>query len=287
MSMSYLTSHAMVAVSHDLLTDAGKVGLLERDELTRGLVGRVRVVHDELSLMTKVDGELQERLAEISEEQRVCDQVHDRITRGIYRALESTADLCATAEEGRRFMEVRDVLFPEGISINTLSYREESGNVLKVAQRATVSIRAVLGLVVANGKTLEHYFDVWVENGAQLGRLVAERASLIGEDDDTRVSAGDLREVRNRWIRTMNVLSSTLDLIDMGEKDRRRLLSNLQDAVAAAVRTRAAEQKRKAGVVVVVDGEDVVDVAGDGDGEVGQGQVLETDPVAVDVDDLV
>lgn len=272
MSMSYLTSHAMVAVSHDLLTDAGKISLLERDELTKGLVGRVRSVHDELSVLTKVDGALQARLGEISEELRVCDQVHDRITRGIYRALESTADLCATAEEGRRFIETRDLLFPDGLSINTLSYREESGNVLKVSQQATVSIRAVLALVVPNGKTLEDFFDVWVENGAQMGRLVAERASLIGDDDDTRVSAGDLREVRNRWIRTMNVLLSTLDLIDMAEKDRRRLLSNLQDAVAAAVRTRAVEQKRKAGQVVV---DEVLD------------EVLETDPVAVDVDDLM
>lgn len=286
MSMSYLTSHSMLAISHDILNDSVKLSLLERDELTKNWIPRLRKVHDELALLTKVDGDLQARLREISEELRVCDQIHDRIARGIYRGLESTADLCATAEEGRVFIEIRDLLFPDGLSINSLSYRDQSGNVLKVSQQATASIRAVLANIVPNGRTFEQSFDVWVANGEKMGKLVAERAILSGEEDDTRVSAGDLREVRNRWILTFNVLLSALNLLEMSDADRRRLLSNLRDAEAAAVRTRAAEQRRK----VQVEGGEVAggDVVGGVVVDTGEdgGQVSDessVNPVAEDV----
>lgn len=229
MSITYLTSLAMLAISHDMLTDTPKRSLLERDSLTAGLIGRFEDVHKDLTVLTKEGGELQARVQEISELLRESDQVHDRLGRGIYRSLESTADLVSTAQQGRPFIETRDILFPDGLSINTLSYREQSGNVLRVSQRATSTVRAVLARVIADGRTLEECFDEWVVNGELMGKLVAERASLTGEDDATRISAGDLREVRNRWIRTVNVLLSTLDLIEMPEPDRRRLFANLRE----------------------------------------------------------
>jgi hypothetical protein len=247
MSMTYLTSLAMLAVGHDMLNDTSKRSLLERDALTASLIDRLDGVHKDLAILTREDGELQARIQEISEELRACDQVHDRMARGIYRALESAADLAQTAEEGRPFIETRDLLFPDALSINTLSFREQSGNVIKVAKRATPSVRAVLSRVELNGRTLEACFDEWVDNGERMGKLVAERASLSGDDDTTRVSAGDLREVRTRWIRIMNMLLSTLDLIEMPEPDRRRLLANLREAESAATRARAAEQRRRNG----------------------------------------
>lgn len=244
MSMTYLTGEAMLAVSHDLLSDTAKRSLLERDPLSASLIDRMQEVHRDLAILTRDDGELQARLRELSEQLRVSDQIHDRLSRGIYRALESAADLASTPDEGRPFIEVQELLFPEGLSINALSFREQSGNVIKVSKRATATVRETLAKVEINHHTLEDYFDKWVENGAELGRLVAERASLSGDEDTTRVSASDLREVRARWIRIMNVLLSTLELIELPEPDRRRLLANLHEAKAAATRSRAAEQRR-------------------------------------------
>lgn len=236
----------MVAVTHDMLNDPGKIRILEREELTKSLLKQMRDIHNKMAIHTKEDGLLQARLLEIIEEQRQCDQVHDRLARGIYRSLESAADLSPTAEKGRVFTDINNLLFPAGLSINLLSYREESGNVLKVAQQITPQIRAVLESIIIQGRTLADSFDEWVQNGEQLGKLVAERASLSGDEDATKVSAGDLRDLRNRWARVMNLLVSTLDLLEAPEPDRRRLLSNLRDAEAAAIRTRAAEQRRNA-----------------------------------------
>lgn len=289
MSMNDLTNRAMIAISHDMLTAPDKLSLLERDELSKSVVDRLRGIHAELSQLTTLEGALQARLQEISEELRQCDQIHDRLARGIFRALEATADLQPTAEQGQIFLEVRNLLFPDGLSINSLSYLEQSGNVLKVAKQATPSVRAILARIVCDGPTLVDAFDTWVQNGEQMGKLVAERSGLLGEEDATRVSASDLRNVRNRWIHIMHMLLNAVDLMDISEADRRRLLSNLREAEAAASRTRAAEQRRNAQTESVEENK-VEDAAGeeatvktDEVGRAGDEPQAAVNPVAEDV----
>lgn len=246
MSISYLTADAMIAVTQDLLKNIGKRSLLDAHPMTASVTVYLDEVHNELILLSRSEGVLQARIQDLTAQLTVCDQTHDRFNRGMYGSLEAAADFARTPEEGAVFIEVRDLIYDRGLAINSLSYHEQAGNVVKVAAKVTEKEREVLRLIQFNGRTLEDVFDSWVENGKLMGKLLAERAALSGETDDTRVSPSDLRHGRQRWIRAVNTLLATLEMIEMPPDDQRRLLANLHDAETKATRSRAAEQEARA-----------------------------------------
>ncbi|RAL20893.1 hypothetical protein DL240_14515 [Lujinxingia litoralis] len=89
--------------------------------------------------------------------------------------------------------------------------------------------------------TLEEAFDAWVANGEAMSARVAERAALSGDEDDTRVSAGDLHQARLRWMRVVKALVAALDMLDVDEDERRRLLATLHEAEIRATKAREIE----------------------------------------------
>lgn len=241
MSISYLTSAMMIAVGHDLLNNPSKLSILERDALTTAYIEPLRAVQKELVVLTTDDGEVKARLKEVSEELAAQDQIHDRLARGIFRGLECAADLAATPEEAEPYVRVRELLFPQELAINTLGYMEQGGNVLAVKSRATPAVREVLRSVCVGAHTLEEAFDAWVANGEAMSARVAERAALSGDEDDTRVSAGDLHQARLRWMRVVKALVAALDMLDVDEDERRRLLATLHEAEVRATKAREIE----------------------------------------------
>lgn len=259
MSLTYLTASAMTAITRDMLNSPEKVSILESHPLTEALIPAVTSVHNDLVEKVRSEGDVNERLKKISTELATTDQIHDRTSRGIFSALESAAELVANQEEGLVFIETRDALFPSGLIINTLSYREQAGNVVKVSERCTPANRDVLQRIAIDGVPLTDSFDRWVENGEKMGTLVSERAQLRGEDDDTRTSQSDIRQTRNRWARTMNTLMANLEIAIPDKNQHRTLLSNLREAEADAVRVRQAALARQAAQNGSVDVDDPVE----------------------------
>ncbi|MBA2661743.1 MAG: hypothetical protein H0U74_05570 [Bradymonadaceae bacterium] len=242
-SRASLTTSGMIAVSKDLLNNPVRRAILERNALTAALIVLIQAAKTNLVKLSRDEGELRQRLQEIIAELARRDQIHDRVARGMYRGLESAADCAASPELAAPFIAARDSLLPEGLSINMMSYLDQSGNAVRVAERATPAIRDVLSQIQMGAQNLEQVLDSWLENAAVMGELVSERSTLRGDTDETRVSANDLRMARIRWIQVINTLLSTLNLIDIPADDRRRLLSNLQAAEARAAKTRPGEQR--------------------------------------------
>ncbi|MFU8805112.1 MAG: hypothetical protein ACNA8W_14960 [Bradymonadaceae bacterium] len=243
MSRQSLLTPGMNAITEDLLNNPGKRTVLERYALTAALIPKLEGAHTNLVQVAQREGELRTRLQEIMAELASRDQTHDRMNRGIYNGLEAAADLAETPEEGQPFIAAQGDLYPERLTINSLSYLDQSGNALRIAQRATPEVRAILRQVQMGTRNLEEVLDAALENARIMGELVAEREGLSGDSDITRISANDVRQARFDWIKVINTLLSTLTLVDIPPDDHRRLLANLQAAEARATRTRPGERR--------------------------------------------
>lgn len=64
----------------------------------------------------------------------------------------------------------------------------------------------------------------------------SERTRLVGDTDDEAVSQADLRTARFAWIHAMNILLDLLDYTTIDTDTRRRLLADLRDAQARALK---------------------------------------------------
>lgn len=268
MSRRNMTLAAMSAVSADLLTNAWKRALLERDPLTAAMIPRLEASYREILVLTADEGEVKAQIQAIGRDLAGRDGFNNRSGRAIYRALDTAEDLAASPDEAAAYGEVRDLLFPKGLSVNTLSYLEKAGNAIRVEGRTTAEVRAVLRTIRFGDQDLEQVFDAWLANARRMGELVARRAELSGQSDATRVSASDMRHARLRWMRLIRALIQNLELTEITATERRRLLAILREAESQAARPRPAK-KRAPDEVESGEGEGEGEVEGEGDGEDG------------------
>lgn len=239
MSLNSLTAAAMISISDDLLNHAEKQKILDKDPMLRPVADRLKGVHRTLIVLTRREGEVERELKVVSANIHVCNQQHDALCRGMDGALTFAEQMCESEDEAKPFREARDLILPQGMGIISTSYRDQAGHALSLGERMTPEVRDTLGRVHFDGEDLNVFLERYINVGREMSALIARRAELQGEDDETRVSAGDLREARYQWQRVMTALLRLLDISSLSETDKRRLLTNLNDAITQASARRA------------------------------------------------
>src|SRR5690606_21516991 len=125
MTMKEFTRPEMIEISAELLENGpiifGKHSLLEVG------VEAVRKAHDALLETEKRDSVVTQLVAVLTEEITSDDSHYDRKGRGIYWALNAGAEMSDEPTRAVRFVEVRDLIFPNGLNIIRSSYREQAG----------------------------------------------------------------------------------------------------------------------------------------------------------------
>ncbi|RVU45723.1 hypothetical protein EA187_08120 [Lujinxingia sediminis] len=242
MSLNPLTAAAMISISDDFLNHAEKQKILAKDPMLLPVADRLKDVHRTLIVLTRKEGESERELKVVSANIQLCNQRHDALCRGLDGALTFAEHMCESAEAAKPIVEARDLLFPQGMGIISASYRDQAGHALSLGERVTPEVRDTLGRVHFDGEDLNAFLERYINVGREMSGLIARRAELQGEDDQTRVSASDLREARYQWQRVVTALLRLLEISRLSETDKRRLLTNLNEAVAqaAARRTRVA-----------------------------------------------
>lgn len=186
-------------------------------------------------------------LVALSVEATTVDQLHDRKVRGTYGLLTALAELANERLDAERYLDARNVLFPEGTAINRRTYLDEAGNAETVSQRLAglPAVQEVLkSIPLAGDKNLGHEVAAWLEAGLALGKLETRRAELLHERDAAAGASrrGELFRARNRWGRVANAMLAALELDEQtSDAIDRNFLRPLQEAEAKADRRAATE----------------------------------------------
>ncbi|HWN69766.1 MAG TPA: hypothetical protein VNM90_19120 [Haliangium sp.] len=245
MNLKILPTNVMLAQSRRWLTEPELRDLIQKEALGAAMLLEVGKAHDRLSLQSERRRKLAIALARLTKLIGDCDVVYDSKGRAIYNGLTSLAEGTDDPELARLYLDLRDLLFPEGLVIVTRSYSYEAGAIEALERRVTSEVLAQLESIRMGTQTMAEWYRAWVAAGHELGRLVGQRASALART--TRGGTGvvdvDLRAARGHWISTVQTFLSSLVLMDLALEERENLLSALSAVVLQATRSREGDEE--------------------------------------------
>ncbi|MBA2662736.1 MAG: hypothetical protein H0U74_10605 [Bradymonadaceae bacterium] len=237
-ALKILTINAMLGVSHPLITRPPNTPKLDDVIALVSSMDAIKRAHKNLLVLDQREGEVKAEFDRLSALLADTDFEHDRFSRAVFRGLSYAAESADDAEQAALYLDAQQFTHPKGLSVNQLSYLEQAGNTLRIAERVTPEQRALFATVSANAMTVEHCFDRWLGAGRLIGELQERRAAMGTEEDEDRVSAGDIARARNAWIRAMSAFVASLELTDFSEDEKSSILASLRAAQARAARSR-------------------------------------------------
>jgi hypothetical protein len=148
-------------------------------------------------------------VAAIQEKQSRLDKRHDRKIRALFYLLNGLAEASDDPNEVAAFLEVRDELLPNGLSVTKESYLDEAGNVEIASKRISASSQGLLKKITLRRTTMWTLVEQWFAAGRELGALEHQKDRLEAKPGGM---AGEALRARNSWIRVVRHIESTLEL---------------------------------------------------------------------------
>lgn len=240
MNLNALSINVMIAQSKQWLTDPSLRDPVALHALGQAVLVEVKKAHDRLSLQSERRRQLEVLLAELTERIAAADLRHDRKARAIHAALQALIEGTDDVVLRQLYLTLQQLLFPEGLAIVNRTFSYQVGAVEALEQRMTPEKLAELASIPVGRETLADWYAAWVSSGSELGKLVTEREFVYKRTG--RGGSGvvdiDLRAARVQWVNTIQTYLSTLELLDLDQPVRERLLGSLEAAVAHALRSR-------------------------------------------------
>jgi hypothetical protein len=187
------------------------------------------------------------RIGEISAREGSIDLRHDAIIRGVFGFLTSLAEIVG-GDDGARYIELRDILIPDGLTSIQKTYRAQAGQAKQLEDRLTTALKARADTIVvgpkSHPKTLTSYLKEWIALGKELGELEDEKGKLLAQEADASSGAAVVT-ARNRWIRVVNSILADVELVELAAEAQATVLGPLQDAERKAeVRARSGKPSK-------------------------------------------
>jgi hypothetical protein len=224
---------------------------------TFAILPLLEAAHKGLFLFTGRDSETP-KLRSISRQQTEVDHQHDDFYRAGFHYLNGLSALYSAMgqeEDAQKILELRDVLYPDGLFGVNRSYPEEEGAAELLERRLTDSIKARLStFLLAPGVTLLHVVVNQIARARELGRLEQEKRKVQEQEaQNPSPSLGDERRARFDWIEAVRMLERTLRLAvrhkTTTEPTINNLLADLQREEADADQKYLEEKKKEQGAV--------------------------------------
>lgn len=241
MNLSLLSTETMLAHSTEWLEQDELRALLEFDPLGQSILVKVAGAHDRLRKQQH-QRTLTLRLVErLRDELEQLDATHDGAARAVYFALTALLHGLSGDERVAAFSQLRDTLFPEGLSVVNRSYLDEAGEAVELEERVTPEMLTLLASVPFADRTLADVYREWIAAGKAIGQHAQQRARIQASlsTDGTAAADIDVRSARRQWVATVVTFLRVLDLLDLPEKARETLVSPLQISVKAALASRS------------------------------------------------
>lgn len=243
MNLKALSTGSMLSVTGGWKEDAEIRTVFVSNAVGAVLFGAVEGSHDFLAAQFKRRIDVNLVLKLITEKLTAADVVFDSKSRAAYYGFESLAEGSDTAERAAYYRRLQTTLFPWGLQVTQFSYREEVGATIQIRQIATPELMAELEAIPLGDRTMADMLRAWLQAGDELGQKLRERDQVLESltKSGTAITEIDARGSRLRWIRTVRALLASLDLIEMSDTLRERMLAPLKRAVAQAGRARGGQ----------------------------------------------
>lgn len=181
------------------------------------------------------------KIAAIHKKQSGLDRRHDRKMRGAIWLLDALAQLTDDPAAAQRYLELRDMLCPDGLKGTLKSYTDESGAAKLLRGRLDDTAKQDLAAIAVPGATLLDVVNDWMETAEKLGALDKDKSALV---DDSAAPAGktpkDALDARNAWIRFASALETTLAISGADQETIDALLKPVREAEAKAEKKKGA-----------------------------------------------
>jgi hypothetical protein len=229
MALKYLENAEMVAVSGPWVEPSSHAHrVLSGRTLTAAVLTEVSAAHLRvLGLLPNIHT----RLGEIRQEQGVVDDRHDVLVRGLYHRLLAEEHLASDPAVAALFRELRELIFPEGLSITNRSYRHESGHGDIVNSRLSPEHRALLRRLGTHDGNLLQAVEEYLALAARLGELDEERAQF---DENSHPLRKANAEARNHWTRAITMMRMAVQMIGPEDQELAEVMVRLDRAEAQA-----------------------------------------------------
>jgi predicted DNA-binding protein len=251
MSLRYLTTETMLHLTQGWLDPQGGLPILEKHDLTRGLLDRLRSNRTAMMTASRLSNEWEQQLEALSKEQAVLDQAHDQQVRGMYLILSAMAELAEDSTMATELLELRDWLFPQGLELIRKSYVEESGHSGHIEEELSPERRKKLktiGWKFSKYETnLLQEVDRWLDAGRELGKKENEKLQVQSqreENKDQNISPS-INLVRKEWVRLTQALRSNLELLEDISNSERKIVLGMLDKQEQDSDKRIAKRRSK------------------------------------------
>ena len=247
-NLKNLSNQAMVGATKGWVSPTEARSAMAGIGEVAGYLDRMAEAHNGL-LRYQVTGETSpedEQLKEMSDRALALDARHDRLARGIDTVLEgNTLLLNADDQTAAALANLRDRLFPNGMSIVNRTYLEEAGEVELARERLDTEDRALLVQVPTMNENLQEMVDEWIRTGTELGNLERQRIRAAEAATSAEgVSRSDVLAARNQWIRVVRAILAGLDLAEgLDERTLTLILQPLKVAVEKAAQKSAPREQ--------------------------------------------
>jgi hypothetical protein len=198
---------------------------------TAGMIRFIEAVHaDVLAVLTD---EERARLGLLRDNASLKNVRHDDLARIIYFCLRAHEYLLGDTPEGRAVTDVRTVMFPDDLYIVRASYRESGARATaRTAQLTDERMLVLADVPVRNGTLLSLTLD-WNQVALELGNVQDQRVTPLRPSNERNKR----RTARDRWIRVIKTVLSSLQLEAEEHPEAQRILDRV-DGVRAEVRRR-------------------------------------------------
>ena len=238
MALNQLTIAEMVETTEDWARAGTPVRqAFEQIPALAGLIPTVDQVIDNLLATQRVP--FVQTINQLSHARAKADRRHDCLARAVHVGIEAHIQLALAEgdlDRAQSLRRARDFLFPLGLGIVRLSYREEAGQASLLASRMNGDVEALLATMVLGSGTLLDTVRAWLRAADELGQLEAEFVAV--QLPQNRVS---LRDSRRAWTQMVTAVRTVAALADPMDPRIEAALGHIANAELAAERRLAGE----------------------------------------------
>ncbi len=177
MSRNDLSVEEMLQICNNWLDETSPANaVLRKHPELKLMIPKIQSVVSALSLVTSGNKPM---LAALVDKAYSLDADHDRIVRGLFGCFNGLIEL----EGDSDITNLRDWMFPDGLSHTTASYQAEAGHASKIQSEMTSDKKKLLQAIKLHGSTALDYVNQWFrcrerardDRAAARGRPAADR----------------------------------------------------------------------------------------------------------------
>jgi hypothetical protein len=168
---------------------------------------------------------------------RLCelkDLRRDACHRAAYTLIQADQAAATSGAEITQAAEASSSLYPDGLSLNQLSYQAQSGRDAMIAQALSPRLRAYLSGLRVTSHTALQLIEEAVALGPEIAALEIQRNGLLKAEDATAVTAGEVYALRLAWVQVISAVESLLPMTALTAAQIEAALGPAREASAEA-----------------------------------------------------